>query len=143
MATLDPVFGLHAQAMAVQRQRMDLLASNIANADTPNYQARDIDFAKQLAATLSAATPAAGGAAGGSFSTDPRHLPIGPAATGRGAASPGAEDYRVPVQPSADGNTVDVQVEQAKFADAALHYQASLNFADGRLRSLLTAITGQ
>lgn len=142
MATLDPVFGIHAQALAVHARRMEVLSSNIANADTPGYQARDVDFAKILASTQSPKQAAAATSTARIATTDPRHIPI--AATGGGLAVDGSNaDYRIPMQPAADRNTVDVQVEQAKFADAALHYQASLSFADSRVRSLMTAITGQ
>lgn len=133
MADLDPLFGIHAQALSVQRQRMEVLASNLANADTPHYQARDIDFAKVLAAT-----PNDAGSAVTLTATNAQH------ATGSAGMSGGLPlSYRVPLQPSLDGNTVDEQVEQAKFADAALHYQASLSFISGDVKSLMTAITGQ
>jgi flagellar basal-body rod protein FlgB len=118
--------------MALQQQRMDVLASNIANADTPNYKARDIDFAKVLAGTQanSSATLALTAA-------DPNH------AIGTAGSAIAPLNYRVPLQPSADGNTVDEQVEQSAFADAVLHYQASLSFQSGDMKSLVTAITGQ
>jgi flagellar basal-body rod protein FlgB len=125
MANLDPLFGLHAQSLAVQRQRMEVLAANIANADTPHYQARDIDFAKVLASQQQAAQNGGGESA------------AAPAV----AAQPPLV-YRVPLQPSVDGNTVDEQVEQGAFADAAMHYQASLSFLNGEVKGLLTAITG-
>ena len=112
MTIEDPVFGVHPAAMQLQRRRMELIAANIANADTPGFQARDLDFRQVLASTQ----------------------------TGASAAEPA---YRVAVQPAADGNTVDVQIEQAQFADAALRYQASLNFMDARIKGLLTAFTGQ
>jgi flagellar basal-body rod protein FlgB len=123
--TTDPLFGIHAQALSIQRRRMELLASNIANADTPGFQAKDIDFKAALDAAM-----AGDKAAGGS-----------PASAG----APAGEEvkFRIPLQPSVDGNTVDVQAEQAQFMDAAMHYQASLSFLDGRLKSLLTAITGE
>ena len=128
MANLDPLFGLHAQSLAVQRQRMEVLAANIANADTPHYQARDIDFAKVLASQQQAAQ---GAAATGQ-----------PESAASAAASTPPLVYRVPLQPSVDGNTVDEQVEQGAFADAAMHYQASLSFLNGEVKGLLTAITG-
>lgn len=124
----DPLFGIHAKALSLGRARMDVLAANIANADTPHYLARDVDFAKALKAET-------GG--GGLAATNGQHLSL----PGEGAAS--QQVWRVPLQPSADGNTVDVQIEQAQFAEAALKYQASLNFLDGRVRALMTAITGQ
>lgn len=128
---LDPLLGLHAAALSVQKHRMDVLGANIANSDTPHYQARDIDFASTLQ-NLQDGTSAAGGL----VRTRSAHLD---------AATPAADGlvWRLPVQGSVDGNTVDTQIEQAKFADAALHYQASLNFIDGRIKSMLTAITGQ
>lgn len=134
MADLDPLFGIHARALSVQSQRMQVLASNLANADTPNYQARDIDFAKVLAGTQE---PAAGSSVS-LAATNPLH------AQGSASSSVGAQlAYRVPLQPAADGNTVDEQVEQAAYADAALHYQASLSFVNGEVKGLMTAITGQ
>lgn len=114
MAT-DPLFGIHAQALSVQRQRLELIASNLANADTPGFQARDLDFRKLLAD--------AGSQAASAMSAEPQ--------------------YRVPLQPSVDGNSVDVQIEQAQYADAALRYQASLGFMDSRIKSMITALTGQ
>lgn len=126
MANIDPLFGLHAQSLAVQRQRMEVLAANIANADTPHYQARDIDFAKVLASQQQAAPGAAAGQ---------------PEAANSVSATPPLV-YRVPLQPTVDGNTVDEQVEQGAFADAAMHYQASLSFLNGEVKGLLTAITG-
>jgi len=140
MANLDPLFGLHAQSLSVQRQRMEVLASNIANADTPNYQARDIDFAKVLASAQQAAPGTAAESADGFGQST---------ADGSGASAIAMNtntlplSYRVPLQPSVDGNTVDEQVEQAAFADAAMHYQASLSFLSGDVKGLLTAITGQ
>jgi len=135
MANLDPIFGIHAEAMSVQRKRMEVLSANIANADTPGFQARDVDFASTLASVIKSDLQGASR----TLTTDARHIPmnLNPAGDGSRLA------YRVPMQPSVDGNTVDVQIEQAKFAEAALHYQASLQFADGRIRGLMTAITGQ
>lgn len=133
MADLDPLFGIHAQALSVQRQRMEVLASNLANADTPHYQARDIDFAKVLASTQENTGSTLALAA-----TSAQHV--------QGSSSTSLTSplsFRVPLQPSVDGNTVDEQVEQAAFADAALHYQASLSFLNGEVKGLMTAITGQ
>ena len=127
----DPLFGVHAAALSLGRQRMDLLASNLANADTPHYLAKDIDFDRALAAQTAVAN------SDRLQTSNALHL--------SGAGEDGAPEqvWRTPLQPSADGNTVDAQVEQAQFADAAVRYQASLNFLDGRVRALMTAITGQ
>ena len=129
----DPLFDVHAAALQFHRQRMELLASNIANADTPGYQARDLDFNKVLAQVEKNATSSVGVTA-----TQPGHLAPGLSE----ATLKAATVFRMPTQPSADGNTVDVQTEQAAYADAALHYQSSLSFIDYRLKSLMTAITG-
>jgi len=128
MAT-DPLFGIHPDALQFQRQRMEMLAANIANADTPGYKARDLDFGKLLAAAQQ--QPA------GNSVTQPGHLALD------NDSLKAATVWRVPTQPAADGNTVDAQVEQSQFAQSALQYQANLSFIDGRLRSLMTAITGQ
>jgi flagellar basal-body rod protein FlgB len=129
---LDAYLGVHADALKVSSQRMELLATNLANADTPNFKARDIDFREALA---SAASP---NSAATLNTTQPNHLSAD--AGGTGAAN---LKYRVPLAPSLDGNTVDVQLEQAAFADNAVRFQATLTFLSARLRTLMTAITGQ
>lgn len=139
MSGLDSLFGMHPAALEFQRQRMEVLASNIANADTPGYQAKDLDFNKVLEQVAqSAATPAT--ASTGAAVTNPGHIPLeGSSGLDMQKA---ATVYRIATQPSADGNTVDVQTEQAAYAESALHYQASMSFIDYRLKSLMTAITG-
>jgi flagellar basal-body rod protein FlgB len=137
---LDSYLGIHPQALKLSAQRTELLAANMANADTPGYKARDLDFKSALMAS-GAASSAAGS-----------HLPMTQVATTSSAkhialdhmGSGSARSlYRVPLAPSLDGNTVDAQVEQANFAQNAIRYQASLNFVSGKFRSLMTAITGQ
>ncbi|MCS6948723.1 MAG: flagellar basal body rod protein FlgB [Steroidobacteraceae bacterium] len=134
MFDLDTHLGLHTQALALRARRAELLAANLANADTPNYKARDIDFRRALGSAASDATILPIRA------TQIRHL-HSPAVSGAGAGA--TPLYRVPSAPALDGNTVDVQVEQAAFAENAVRYQATLTFLNSRLRSLLTAITGQ
>jgi flagellar basal-body rod protein FlgB len=132
---LDSYLGIHADALKVQSQRMEVLANNLANVDTPNYKARDIDFKAALAqagspgANLPLATTAPGHLGGASAASD--------------AQAAGALKYRVPLAPSLDGNTVDAQLEQAAFADNTVRYQATLTFLSSRLKGLMTAITGQ
>ena len=130
--TLDGALGIHEQALGLRAQRAELLAANLANADTPNYQARDIDFK----AALTSAKAAGQG-----------RLPL--AATDAGHLQHGAGGinasllYRNPHQASLDGNTVDTQVEQAEFAQNALHYMASLTFLSGKINGLKNAIKGE
>lgn len=128
---LDSYLGVHAEALQVQSKRMEVLARNLANVDTPNFKARDLDFKAALAQ--------AGGGAGGVAlaTTDARHLATDPVSD-LGAAL----KYRVPLAPALDGNTVDAQQEQAAFADSTVRYQATLTFLSSRFHNLLTAITG-
>ena len=127
--TADPIFGIHARALALRAERMQVLASNLANADTPGYKARDLDFAEALSGASNAALPLA--------TSNAAHLP----ADGDAAAEPLAK-YRIPLQPSLDGNTVDAPMDQARYAENALGYQMSLTFVNQRIASLLTAISG-
>ncbi|PTQ08148.1 flagellar basal body rod protein FlgB [Sphingomonas oleivorans] len=113
----DPLFGVHGAALALRSQRMALLASNIANAATPNYKARDFDFRK----ALDAAT------AGGSVD----------------AAADGALGYRVPLETSLDGNTVELATEQSQFAENAIKYRATLSFLEGRISTVMQALKGE
>lgn len=125
---LNSVFGIHDQAVAVRTQRMQVIAANIANADTPRYYARDYDFREALSAARNDGVRA--------HRTHARHLD--------GVAGPATSSlkYRVPLQPTVDGNTVDPQFEQTAFADNAVRMQASLMFLDGKIRGLRDAITG-
>jgi flagellar basal-body rod protein FlgB len=132
--SIDNFLGIHAQALGVESRRAQLLAANLANADTPNFKARDLDFKAALAA---AGAPASG--------VLPLRLTQGAHqdAAGATAAADPALLYRVPLAPALDGNTVDTQLEQATFAENAVRYQATLTLLNSRLRGLLTAITGQ
>src|SRR5579872_3798598 len=130
--SLDAYLGIHTQALKLQSQRTEVLADNLANADTPNFKARDVDFRTALAQA---------GAPGASLAlttTDASHL----STTGAGGGQ-AALQYRVPLAPSLDGNTVDAQLEQAAFADNTVRYQATLSFLSARFKDLMTAITGQ
>ncbi|MBT8136699.1 MAG: flagellar basal body rod protein FlgB [Gammaproteobacteria bacterium] len=127
--SFDTALGIHPQAVMVRSRRMQVIASNLANADTPGYQARDLDFREMLRSESSGARI---------MRTHARHLDS--AAAGNSAG--GELKYRNPLQPSVDGNTVEPQFEQAAFADNAIRYQASLRFLEGRIRSLSDAITG-
>jgi len=125
---IDRAFGVHAEALQLRARRGELLASNLANADTPNYKARDLDFRAALSkaqATTTLATTHAGHIrtqdGGGSIQTL----------------------YRVPGQSSLDGNTVDTQIEQSKFAENAVRYRTSLSFLTSKIHGLMTAIKGE
>ncbi|WKE66707.1 flagellar basal body rod protein FlgB [Gallaecimonas kandeliae] len=130
--SFDKAFGISQYAVQVRQERAELLASNLANADTPGYKAKDLDFKAALAEAQS-------GQQGGQslVRTNDRHL----------AASLGldpAVGYRNPNQPdTGDGNTVDVQVERSLFMQNAMEYQTSLQFLSGRIKGLMSAIKGE
>jgi flagellar basal-body rod protein FlgB len=119
MTTADSaLFGIHGTALQLRAQRMSLLASNIANAATPGYKARDIDFAKALDTATSASKGTAADAADG------------------------AVQYRVPVETSLDGNTVELATEQTQFAENAVAYKTTLAFLQGRVDTVMQALKG-
>jgi len=132
--TPDNTFGIHTRALDLWQRRSEVLANNLANADTPGFQARDVDFR----AALAAASGNAGTAAVSLQATEPGHL----GGTDGASAGQAPLAWRVPTQPSMDGNTVDEQVEQAAFAANGVHYQASLSFITAQIRMLRTAISG-
>lgn len=125
---LDGVFAGHERALAVNRQRLELLASNLAHAETPGYKSRDLDF---RAAMQAAGEPPVTLAA-----TRSGHI------ASAGGGRPATVLYRVPDQPSADGNTVDPNREKTAFAEASARYQATLTFLNQRIKGLRLAITG-
>ncbi len=103
---IDRQFGIHATALQLRARRLDIIASNIANAATPGYKARDLDFRAALA----------------------------------GAGD--ALRYRIPVQASLDGNTVELSTEQTRFAENTVNYRASLSFLTGRIQTIMAALKG-
>lgn len=129
----DRQIQVHQTALNLQAHRQQLIASNIANADTPNYKAKDVDFRAALQGALQAATSTVPLA-----TTQSGHIQGGGAPTLQGLTG-----YRAELQSAVDGNTVNMDVERAAFAENALHYEASVTFINGMLRSMNTAITGQ
>jgi flagellar basal-body rod protein FlgB len=126
----ESIFGIHEQALLLHGQRVGILATNLANADTPNYKARDIDFSAVLSKSDAAPLPMS--------VTDGAHIMLNDPST------PSADlKYRNPFQASLDGNTVEMPVEQAAFAENNVRYQASLGFINGRIAELMLAINGQ
>ncbi|EHQ52155.1 flagellar basal-body rod protein FlgB [Ectothiorhodospira sp. PHS-1] len=129
--SIDRAIGIHGDALQVRSKRLELLASNIANSDTPNYKARDLDFRQVLSRA---------------HQPDALGLRLTHAAHIATDASGQALDeplYRVPTQPSLDGNTVDPQLEQAAFAENTVQYQASLDFLSKKFSGLRTALKGE
>lgn len=133
---LDDYLRVNETAINLRAQRQQLLASNIANADTPNYKARDMDFNSALKSALDRSDPAANALS----KTDPGHLDGN--ATGSAGNGGAAILYRTPTQPSADGNTVDMDIERNQFADNAVRYEAGLTFITGQIKDMLAVIQG-
>ena len=133
VSKIDDAFQFNRTVLDLRSVRQELIASNIANADTPNYKAKDINFANALQGAISGNTAKLQLAG-----TAPQHLSGGTGKNVMGAPVM----YRNVVQPSADGNTVDMDVERAQFADNALRYQASVKFVDAQIKSVLTALQG-
>jgi flagellar basal-body rod protein FlgB len=127
----ENIFGIHEQALLLHGQRIGVLATNMANADTPNFKARDIDFSEVLAGTDDSARLAMS-------TTQASHIAM------NDTESVGGElKYRNPYQASLDGNTVEMPVEQAAFSENNVRYQASLTFINSRIADLQFAIAGQ
>jgi len=133
---LDDYLRVNETAINLRAQRQQLLASNIANADTPNYKARDIDFNSALKSALDRSNPSTTEMT----KSDPAHLDgnAGNSTTTEGATIL----YRTPTQPSADGNTVDMDIERNQFADNAVRYEAGLTFITSQIKDMLAVIQG-
>jgi flagellar basal-body rod protein FlgB len=131
MNWIDNAIGVHAQALVLRGHRAEVLAGNVANADTPHYRARDIDFKEAMGRARDAADPAV------PRTTNSRHI---------GSHNPGAHFnmvFRETDQSTLNGNTVHVEVEQAEYTENAVKFQASAQFFDGALSGLRKALRGE
>ena len=124
---LTSLLDRQGRVLELLAQRQQVLAGNIANADTPGYKAQDVDYASALKQAQVVQTAAHNA-----------HLPLAGSADGKAAVV-----FRAAEQPSIDGNTVDLDRERANFADNAMRYEATLRFINGHVRTMLSAITGQ
>lgn len=130
MDRLDRYFGVHGDALGLRSERMQILASNIANAATPGFKARDLNFQAVLAGRNETAS------ASSLRLTSSGHL------SGADARAP-ALLYRQPLQPSLDGNTVELATEQVQFAETAIRYRSTLSFLNSRIGGLMSAMKGE
>ena len=129
MATaISTLFGIHEHALKYRAQRAEVLASNMANADTPGYKARDFDFKSVLKQMDTGA--------GQLVTTHTNHIAVNSSSAVNLA-------YRIPTSASLDGNTVDVQAEQARYGKNALDYQTSIRFLNGKISGYLSALRGE
>ncbi len=127
----DKLFGVHPQMLNIRGKRTELLAGNLANADTPGYKAKDIDFKTVFKSAQSHVAPVHMDVTQTNHIMPDSHL------------AQGQIKYRIPTQPSIDGNTVENQIEQAKYTENALRYQASLRFLTGKISGIMTALRGE
>jgi flagellar basal-body rod protein FlgB len=128
MNLVENAFGIHERAIAVRNRRVELISQNIANADTPNYKARDIDFKKLIAGVEGMKVMA----------TDKRHYEIAHLEN-----TPDGLKFRVPFNSATDGNTVEMSVEQAQYSKATADYQATLMFLENRIAGIRKALRGE
>jgi len=126
----ESALGVHDQALALHSRRAEILANNIANADTPGFKARDLNFSELLKNEMGQNVRLA--------ATHRGHI-----STASNASSQEHLQYRLPMQASLDGNTVDLQVEQAEYAKNALRFQTSITFLTGKFQGLSKAIKGE
>ena len=132
MAAIDKALGMSPQVLALRAQRMNLLSSNIANADTAGFKARDIDFKSAMEAAMGDRMRLADTRL---KLTSARHIAAK-------AVSPNPAEllYRIPIQPSLDGNTVEMDNERVQFADNTLRYQSTVQFVSSKIKGLMSAI---
>ena len=128
MNLVDNALGIHERAIAVRNRRVELISQNIANADTPNYKARDLDFKKLIAGVEGMKVMA----------TDKRHYEIAHLEN-----TPDGLKFRVPFNSATDGNTVEMSVEQAQYAKATADYKATLMFLENRISGIRKALRGE
>ena len=126
MNMIDSALGVHAQALGLRSQRMEVLSKNIANADTPNFKAQDIDFMKVLQGAKDEMVN----------TTNKKHIPMLSPETSNGLM------YRIPFNVAFDGNTVEMNVEQAKFGQSAVEYQTTLSILENRVSGIRRALRG-
>lgn len=126
----DDIFGVHAQALQVRSRRSEIIASNLANTDTPGFKARDIDFRQMLNMAEQDSVKV--------LKTDQQHIQ-----PNNEAVPPILLLYRTPMQPSLDGNTVDTEQEHVAFSANAMEYQVSLRFLNDKINGLRKAMKGE
>lgn len=145
----------HGNALVLRGERQRVIASNIANADTPGYVARDFKFGDALREATGVTSSATGtpgaavtrlatsGSYGTAGTTDPHHIPLPTVNSSTSIDRQGALGYAVQTQPSLDNNSVDLDRERANFVDNAVRYEATLRFINGNAKTMLSAIQGQ
>ena len=128
MPSFKENLGFHASALHLRSRRNDMLASNIANAATPNYKARDLDFNSEMSRHLKT---------GNLTTTNEKHFSLMRPVSHKGVS------FREPLQQSLDGNTVELAVEQMEFSENSIRYSTTLSFLNSKISGLMSAIRGE
>ena len=139
---LDKVFGIYQQALKIHSRRSELIAGNLANADTPGFKARDIDF-KDALQRVKGGMSEAGTGVTTLKTTHANHIGSSGAGSSRIDDVLGEMKFRTPNQPSLDGNTVDPLFEKSAFMENAVMYQTNLQFLGGKIKHIKSALKGE
>ena len=128
MSGIKQYLDIHSQALSLRNKKNEIIASNIANAATPNYKARDLDFNMEMSRHLKT---------GNLTITDDKHIPLMRPVSHKGVS------FREPLQQSLDGNTVELAVEQMEFSENSIRYSTTLSFLNSKISGLMSAIKGE
>lgn len=139
-ANMTNALDFHAKALVLRADRQRIIASNIANADTPGYAGRDINFKDAMSAALDASAQSGRPGLSTGTTSNARHIPLQAQTASLGATGLA---YTSQTQPSMDGNSVDMDRERANFVDNSVRYEATLRFINGQSKTILSAIQGQ
>jgi flagellar basal-body rod protein FlgB len=139
-ANMTSALDFHAKALVLRAERQRIIASNIANADTPGYAARDINFKDAMNAATNTGAQSLTPSVPSDGTTHARHIALQASTTSLGSS---ALSYTAQSQPAMDGNSVDMDRERANFVDNSVRYEATLRFINGQSKTILSAIQGQ
>lgn len=139
-ANMTNALDFHAKALVLRADRQRIIASNIANADTPGYAGRDINFKEALSAATGEGSTSLAPNAPSNGTSNARHIALQPKTASLGTST---LDYTAQTQPAMDGNSVDMDRERANFVDNSVRYEATLRFINGQSKTILSAIQGQ
>ena len=140
LANLTSSLDFQSKALVLRAERQRLIASNIANADTPGFSGRDIDFKEAMSAATGATMQPTAPSANSDGTSNPRHITLQASTASLGST---ALRYTKQSQPAMDGNSVDMDRERANFVDNSVRYEATLRFINGQAKTILSAIQGQ
>jgi flagellar basal-body rod protein FlgB len=140
LANLTSSLDFQSKALVLRAERQRVIASNIANADTPGYAGRDVNFKEAMNAATGASAQALTPSTSSDGTSNPRHIALQASTASLGST---ALRYTTQSQPAMDGNSVDMDRERANFVDNSVRYEATLRFINGQAKTILSAIQGQ